>query len=120
MKKFLNYLPALVLIAVLFSSCLPEENFDEALLIGKWQSGTLFYRYDTGGTGVSWDTSDDITEAEAQAFTWTLVKAELTHIHVIEMIGNVPKVYTVTKLTETILEYKDDFDNQFSFTKVVQ
>lgn len=120
MKRLLNYLPVLFIVATIFSSCMPEENFDEALLIGKWQSGTLFYRYDTGGSGVSWDTADDVTEAEGQAFTWTLVKAELTHIHVIEMGGSVPKVYTVTKLTETALEYKDDFDKKYSFTKVVQ
>lgn len=120
MKRLLNYLPVLFIVAVVFSSCLPEEDFDEALLIGKWQSGTLFYRYDTGGTGVSWDTSEDVQEADGQAYTWTLVKAELTHIHVIEMGGSVPKVYTVTKLTETELEYKDDFDNKYAFTKVVQ
>lgn len=121
MKRLLNYLPVLFIVAVFFTSCLPEEDFDEALLIGKWRSGTLFYRYDSGGAGVSWDTADDVTEAEGQAYTWTLVKAELTHIHVVEMGGTpVPKVYTVTKLTETTLEYKDDFDKSFSFTKVVQ
>jgi hypothetical protein len=120
MKRLFNYLPAIFLVAVIFTSCLPEEEFDELLLIGKWKSGTLYYRYDDGGTGVSWDTADDVTEAEGQAYTWTLVKSELTHIHVIEAGGSVPKIYTVTKLTDTTLEYKDDFDKYFSFTKVVQ
>lgn len=121
MKRLLNYLPVLFIVAVLFSSCLPEEDFDEALLIGKWRSGTLFYRYDTGGTGVSWDTSDvDITEEDAQPYTWTLVKAELTQIHIGVMGSHIPKVYTVTKLTETTLEYKGDFDKKYAFTKVVQ
>ena len=95
-----------------------EESFDESLLIGKWQSGTLFYKYLADGTGGTWDTSDDVTEAEAQAFTWTLVKSELTHIHVLEIGGSVPKVYTVTELTATSLKYKDDFGVNFSFTKV--
>jgi hypothetical protein len=34
------------------------------------------------------------------------------------MGGTVPKVYTVTELTETTLKYKDDFGGSFSFTKV--
>jgi hypothetical protein len=119
MKKALFYLTAYLAISFLAVSCEPtQESFDEALLIGKWQSGTLFYKYLADGTGGTWDTADDVTEAEAQAFTWTLVKDELTHIHVLETGGSVPKVYTVTELTDTTLKYKDDFGANFSFTKV--
>jgi hypothetical protein len=118
-KKTLFYLTACMVISFLAVSCEPtEESFDEALLIGKWQSGTLFYKYLADGTGGTWDTSDDVTEAEAQLFTWTLVKSELTHIHVLEVGGAVPKVYTVTELTATSLKYNDDFGVSFSFTKV--
>ncbi len=118
-KKTLFYLTAYVVISIMAVSCEPtEESFDESLLIGKWQSGTLFYKYLTDGTGGTWDTADDVTEAEAQAFTWTLVKSELTHIHILEMGGTVPKVYTVTELTATSLKYEDDFGGSFSFTKV--
>jgi hypothetical protein len=100
-------------------SCETEEpSFDEALLIGKWQSGTLFYKYHGDGTGATWDTADDVTEEEAQEFTWTLVKTELTHIHILEIGGSVPKVYTVTELTSSSLKYHDDFGVEFSFTKV--
>ena len=66
----------------------------------------------------TWDEADDVTEDEAQLFTWTLVESELTHIHILEMGGTVPKVYTVTELTATSLKYKDDFGKSFSFTKV--
>jgi hypothetical protein len=118
-KKTLFYLTACVVIVFLAVSCEPaEESFDESLLIGKWQSGTLFYKYLADGTGGTWDTADDVTESEAQAFTWTLVKSELTHIHILEMGGTVPKVYTVTELTDTSLKYEDDFGGSFSFTKV--
>lgn len=118
-KKTFFYLTACLVISLLAVSCEPtEESFDEALLIGKWQSGTLFYKYLADGTGGTWDTSDDVTEAEAQAFTWTLVKSELTHIHVLEMGGSVPKVYTITELTATSLKYEDEFGGNFSFTKV--
>ncbi len=108
-----------IVISFLAVSCEPtEQSFDETLLIGKWQSGTLYYKYLADGTGGTWDTADDVTEAEAQAFTWTLVKSELTHIHVLETGGSVPKVYTVTELTSTSLKYKDDFGVNFSFTKI--
>jgi hypothetical protein len=120
-KRTLLYLSAFIVISFLAASCEPEATtFDEALLIGKWQSGTLYYKYLADGTGGTWDTSDDVTEAEAQPFTWTLVKAELTHIHILETGGTVPKIYTVTELTETSLRYHDDFGSSFSFTKIAR
>jgi hypothetical protein len=109
----------LILLTILAVSCTKEDTtFDQTLLTGKWKSGTLFYKYLADGTGGTWDTSDNVTEAEAQAFTWTLVKDLLTQIHVLEMGGSVPKVYTVTELTSTSLKYNDDFGVTFSFTKV--
>jgi len=119
MKKTFFYLTSLIIIAFMIVSCEPEEeSFDQSLLIGKWQSGTLFYKYLDDGTGGTWDTGDDVTEAEAQAFTWTLVMSELTHIHLLEIGGSVPKIYTVTELTTTSLKYQDDFGVKFSFTRV--
>jgi hypothetical protein len=119
MKKTIFHLTFFMAISLLFVSCEPEEkSFDQSLLIGKWQSGTLYYKYLSDGTGATWDTGDDVTEAEAQAFTWTLIASELTHIHLLEIGGSVPKVYTVTELTSTSLKYEDDFNVKFSFTKV--
>ena len=118
MKKTLFYLTMCMVVTFLAVSCEPEEeSFESSLLTGKWQSGTLYYKYLTDGSGVTWDTGEDVTEAEGQAFTWTLVKSELTHIHILEMGGSVPKVYTVTELTATSLKYHDDFGVNFSFTK---
>jgi hypothetical protein len=119
MKKTVLYFSMIVVISILAVSCEPApQSFDQNLLIGKWQSGTLFYKYLADGNGSTWDTADDVTEAEGQLFTWTLVEAELTHIHILEMGGSVPKVYTVTELTETSLKYHDDFGTSYSFTKV--
>ena len=118
MKKTLYYLTMCMVVSILAVSCETEPiSFEESLLIGKWQSGTLFYKYLNDGTGGTWDTFDDVTEEEAQAFTWTLIAADLTHIHILEIGGSVPKVYTVTELTATSLKYHDDFSS-FSFTKV--
>ena len=118
MKKTVKFLIVVVILAMTMASCETEELFDEILLEGKWKSGTLYYRYFINGNGYSWDEGDDVTEAEAQDFTWTLQKSVLTHIHIMEIGGTVPKVYTVTELTETNLKYKDDFGTNFSFTKV--
>jgi hypothetical protein len=121
MKKTLRYLTMLTVITLLAVSCTEEAiSYDETLLTGKWQSGTLFYKYLADGTGGTWDTADDVTEAEAQAFTWTLVDDLMTHIHILEMGGSVPKIYTVTELTATSLKYQDDFGVTFSFTKVAK
>lgn len=116
MKKFVGYM--VILLALVFNSCEEEkETFQESLLIGKWTSGTVHYKYLSNYTGSTWDTSDDVTEAEAQGFTWTLVESELTHIHIIESGGSVPKVYTVTELTATTLKYQDGLGKTYSFTK---
>lgn len=122
MKRSLLYLVMFAVITMFTVSCEPEEDvsFDQVLLIGKWKSGTMFYKYLANGAGATWDTADDVTEAEAQTFTWTLVKAELTHIHVLEIGGSVPKVYTVSELTETTLKYHDDFGAVFTFTRVLR
>jgi hypothetical protein len=118
MKKLLVCLMVCFSLSVLLNSCEEEETFfQESFLIGKWAQGTLYYKYLSDYTGKTWDTADDVTEAEAQKFTWTLVKSELTHIHIMEVGGNVPKVYTVTELTETTLKYQDDFGKTYTFTK---
>jgi hypothetical protein len=119
MKKTLRYLTMLTVITLLAVSCTKTDiTFDQTLLTGKWQSGTLFYKYLADGNGGTWDTADNVTEAEAQAFTWTLVNDLLTQIHVQEIGGSVPKIYTVTELTATSLKYHDDFGTNYSFTKV--
>lgn len=118
MKRIVIGLLMCFSLAVLLNSCEDEvTGFQESLLIGKWVSGTIHYKYQANYTGTTWDTSDDVTEAEGQKFTWSLIESELTHIHILEVGGNVPKVYTVTELTATSLKYKDDFGKTYSFKK---
>ncbi len=133
MKKRLFWaFGVLCVVALSLASCQKEDDgFDETLLIGKWQCGTEYYRYDATYSdftryngnvvrvnGCTWDTKDDVSEDEAQPFTWTLEKSTLTQIHIMEMGGNVPKVYTVTKLTSTTLCYEDNYGKSYTFTKV--
>ena len=110
---------AFVFVMVGFSACTPEPgDMDQTLLYGTWQKGTEYYKYLSNGTGTTWDTADDVTEDEAQPFTWTLVTDRLTQVHIMEGGGKVPKVYTVVTLTSSLLVYEDDYGKRHSFTKV--
>lgn len=123
MKRIVFFLVACVSAAVLMTSCEKEDEFfDETLLYGKWVSGTVYYKYLSDGNGSTWDTSDDVTEAEAQSFTWTLVQSDLTHIHILETgSADVPKQYKVTELTASTLKYTDEKGGVvYSFTKVTK
>jgi hypothetical protein len=118
-KKIVSLsLGIVIAFAFTFTACKPDKSFDSALLIGKWSQGTEFYRYDRDGKGATWDTADDVTEEEAQTFSWTLEKDLLTLLHDMEMgESKVPKYYTVTVLDDKTLTYKDDFGKSFTFKK---
>ncbi len=112
----------ILLIAILVPLCcgcdwFHKPKFDEALLAGYWVEGTVHEYYNANGTGYTWDTADDVTEEEAQPFTWTLDGATLTQNHKMTMGGIVPKTYTVTKLTASTLMYHDNFGTFHSFIK---
>ena len=124
MKDFkLLFISILAVSAIILSmsSCSPDTDveFDQTLLTGKWQENNslVFEVYGKDGSGYTWDEADDVTEAEAQPFTWGLNGNILTQVHTMEMGGNVPKVYTVTKLTATELIYEDNYGNKHTFWK---
>lgn len=133
MKKHVLFYMVLLLAVGLCSCGGGDDNntsFDESLLYGKWQEGSVFERYydsdidyvlPTGDTvrvnGTTWDESDDISEDEAQAFNWSLEGSTLTHIHVGVFVV-VPKVYTITTLTSSSLCYEDDYGTKHEFSKV--
>lgn len=102
------------------NSCGKEETFDGSLIVGKWVSGTEYYRYDVDSTGVTWDTSDDVYESEGQPFTWSFDEStsRLTVIHQMEMGGVVPKSYTMKTLNDSVMEYKDNYGNLSKYTRV--
>jgi len=123
MKRFALIFVSIAATVLSMTSCSSDDddvnpNFDESLIIGKWKSGTLYERYDLDYSGATWDTADDVTEAEAQNFTWTITKDQLEQIHIIENGGKVPKVYTITNLTATTLVYEDAYGKSKSFSKI--
>lgn len=122
MKKSTLYFTVFAMMTLIIASCSKsdDEKYDESLLIGKWKSGTLYYKYLSDHTGARWDTGEDITEEEAQPFTWSIVGAELREYHDIDITTRaVPKFYTILELTATSLKYKDETGQKtHSFTRV--
>lgn len=133
---------AVITVIITFGACsFVEPGFYNSQLIGKWQrqsqvpnapEGTYdYYRYDAVYSdyslhrkdsvvkvnGATWDTGDDVSESEAQPFTWTLEGTKLTQIHIMEIGGNIPKTYTIQTLTDSTLVCYDDFGNRQSFVK---
>ena len=146
MKKRIVFLSVLAVIAVTMTSCWnvpePEVVFDEANLLGLWSKGDAtgldsvpveFVRFtaeqdETGEYkyGRQWNESEDIYEEDLVPygngwFKYKLVKSDLTEIHLMDNgDAEVPKVYVVTKLTDTELQYKDNFGTTYLFDKVVE
>src|SRR5574344_2804720 len=103
MKKIIIAISAVLLIV---AGC-TKKNFDKTLLYGTWASGTLHEKYLSNGSGYTWDLADSVYEADAQTFTWQLDGDQLTQYHQMESSSAVvPKLYTITTLTETTLIYE--------------
>ena len=122
MKKLLFLTACLASFVIIsFSSCELPASFNEDFLIGKWErpsnNGLECYRYDADYTGATWDTGEDVSEAEGQPFTWSVESATMTHIHIMEMGGKIPKTYTLLTLNDSTLSYRDEYGISFTFIK---
>ena len=138
MKKSILRVALVAMVGALVASCslfTEPTSFQESDLIGLWQedSTEAFVRFtaekDSTGVykyGCEWNEGEGVFESDLTKygngwFKWKLVKADLTEIHLMENGGaELPKVYTVSKLTDTELQYKDDFKVTHSFQKVVR
>ncbi len=136
MKKGILRIALVAMVGALVASCSlgPEPTFQENDLLGLWQEdGTeAFVRFtaekDSTGVykyGCEWNEGEGVFESDLTKygngwFKWQLVKADLTEIHLMENGGaELPKVYTVSKLNDTELQYMDDFKVTHFFQKVV-
>lgn len=96
-----------------------DQVYDTDMIIGLWQSGSVFYRYNDDFTGSTWDSADDVTEAEASKFTWEVNKKRIIHYHQMEIGGGIiPKAYNINKLDLMNFVYKDDYKVESAFVKV--
>ena len=139
MRKF-YYLALVALVAIAFNSCKENTNEPEFRLTdlqGLWlEDNTEHYVRFTDEKsdetdylyGREWHEDEDYTEADLKPYGmgWFKYKFEkngnLTEIHLMDNGGaEIPKVYVVSKLTDTVLEYyeKDNKSWSYSFTKIV-
>ena len=79
-----------------------EQTYDTDLIIGLWQNGTIHYRFNDDGTGVTWEVN----------------KSTFTHFHQMEIGGTIPKPYKIKKLDLMNLEYVDPYGVKTSFIKL--
>lgn len=109
-----RYILCLLGLVMAFSlnSCGPEstDEFDPIDLIGHWQEGTVHEKYLSDGTGLTWDTSDDISEDEALPFDWSLDGNQLIQEHIMWDSAIVPRILTVTQLNSMQLVYTDGYE----------
>ena len=135
MRKSILRIALVAMVGAVVASCSlgTEPTFQENDLLGLWQEDDkgAFVRFtaDKDSTGVykygcEWNEGEGVSESDLTKygngwFKWKLVKADLTEIHLMENGGaDIPKVYTVRKLTDTELLYEDDFKNVHSFQKM--
>lgn len=135
MRKSILRIALVAMVGAVVASCSlgTEPTFQENDLLGLWQEDgkEAFVRFtaDKDSTGVykygcEWNEGEGVSESDLTKygngwFKWKLVKADLTEIHLMENGGaDIPKVYTVRKLTDTELLYEDDFKNVHSFQKM--
>lgn len=119
MKK-IKFLSAVALCAAMcFTSCTKEASFDEALLVGTWQSGYEMETYAENHTGTAWvsDPDEDVQESEAQPFDWSLENAILTQFHKGEMGSVSPREFKIISLSPTTMVREDNYGKTETFTK---
>ena len=117
----------LYILACAFTSCIkwgdggPEPSFQLSTLQGLWQEDNTqhFVRFTTEQSdeagylyGLEWDEADDVHESDLQPYGNGWFKylfetnGQLTEIHLMDNGGSdIPKVYVVSILTDTRLEY---------------
>lgn len=136
MKKRFFYSLVVAVVALLAVSCEPVEpnQIDAKNIYGLWGKGSVYMRFTdevytddpSFSYGREWDEGEEIFESDLTPygngwFRWKVNEAELTEIFLMENGGaEIPKIYTVTKLTPDRLEYKDTRGNYYSFTKVTE
>ena len=145
MRKF-YYLALIALVGIAFSSCTPTNTPEFRLsdLQGLWQENNTehYVRFtdeqsDEKGYfyGLEWNEGEDKYEQDLIDAREELghpgngwfkydfeTNGSLTEIHLMDNGGaEIPKVYVVSKLTDTVLEYyeKDNKSWSYSFTKIV-
>lgn len=104
-RKTSGLFPFLVLVIVLFAGCHKDDEFDEALLTGKWYNRTeaLYFTFNSDHNG---RTDEDGEGTHAKQFTWSLNDDELSISYQSQsgFLDGLTEVYIIEKLTSSRME----------------
>ena len=79
-------------------------------LVGLWQcKNHVFYRFNSDGTGITWDINDDIGEKEANPFEWEAFDKAILLKHQLRISGYVPRYYFLDLLNAFDLRFHDSY-----------
>ena len=92
--------------------------YDPALMIGEWLQGAEHEQYIADGTGLRWDTDDDINRDEAQVFSWTMDSNLLTIKYTMALGALMMRMYVVTYVDDETLVYRDSYGDSYMWEKV--
>ena len=91
-------------------------------LTGRWVvTGTQeYWRFNSNGSGVTWDESEDISEEESNlTFEWTLDRNELTCVFRGENENQaVPKVYYIKEISSGSMRWEDVFGRTWMLNRM--
>ncbi|MBR1833898.1 MAG: hypothetical protein IJ785_00075 [Bacteroidales bacterium] len=124
MKNKTLILLAALMALVTFAACdkpVNSINVNADLIPGKWhdtETPTEFWRFDIGGSGETWDTSEDVQEGEGTNFNWSVLLDQLRIDLYGRMGQHVYYDYTVTYQSADTLTFKDIYDNPRTFVKI--
>jgi len=107
-------------------TALKADQVDASLLIGTWKNdndANNFKTYTTKGGvyagtsyGSDWTIGETTEDQEGTEFYWKLEGNKLTELYP-NMDGYITRIYTLSKLSSTQLEYFDGADDITSYTK---
>lgn len=100
-----------------FSSCKKDEDNgkkNSELIVGRWQSttGNYFEVYNSNGTGKMWNEDDDVSEDEADTFTWQFESKDDSKftqiIHFQSGAADLPQMCNIVTLNESSFVYNNN------------
>jgi hypothetical protein len=127
MKRLKSILFLIIAVAFVATSCedKDEPTVDKGQIYGKWQSGTLHYRFENNKTGETWDTGDDVNEGEGTPLTWEITGENNHTSNTLELVltkkkdnTKVPRAYPLVELTSSKMVYKDELGDEITFKKI--
>lgn len=116
----------MALLTLTLAGCHKEDthiDVNKSQVLGTWvKVGTQeYWRYQSGGSGATWDESEDIGGDETNlTFSWTLDGDYLEH----SFSGrhgnqNVTEAYYITEISETTMKWRDaNYDGTYTLRKV--